>query len=73
MQIFAIIKIIFFLIGFKKFKMKKILRIKCRRYKKLVKPKLPYVCYKTLLLSSICNKCGSEDEKIFMEQESIKY
>ena len=27
---------------------------------------------KTLLLSSICNKCGSEDKKIFKEEESIE-
>ena len=25
-----------------------------------------------LLLSSICNKCGSEDEKIFQEEELIE-
>ena len=35
------------------------------------KPKI-YICYKILLLSSICNKCGSEDEKIFMEEELIE-
>ena len=29
-------------------------------------------CYKTLLLSSICSKCGSADEEIFMEGESIE-
>ena len=33
---------------------------------------LKYHIAKTLLLSSICNKCGSEDEKIFMEEESIE-
>ena len=32
---------------------------------------MSYICYETLLLCSICNKCGNEDEKIFMEQESI--
>ena len=37
-----------------------------------MKPKISYFCYKTLLPSSICNKCRSEDEKIFMEQESIE-
>ena len=31
-----------------------------------------YICNKTLLLSSICNKCGKEDEKIFKEEESIE-
>ena len=38
---------------------------------KIVKLKISYICYKTFLLSSICNKCRSEDEKIFMEQVSI--
>ena len=37
-----------------------------------MKPKISYFCYKTLLPSSICNKCGKEDEKIFMEQELIE-
>ena len=31
-----------------------------------------YLCFKTLLLSSICNNYGIEDEQIFMEEESIK-
>ena len=42
--------------------MRKIYYIKCKKYKKIIKP----------LLSSICNKCKSADEKIFMEQESIE-
>ena len=33
---------------------------------------MSYICDKTLLLSSICNKCGSEDEKIFKEEKSIE-
>ena len=41
-------------------------------YKNFIKPNLSYICQKTLLLSSNCNKCGSEEEKIFMEQESIE-
>ena len=41
-------------------------------YKKFIKPNLSYTCQKTLLLSSNCKKCGSEEEKIFMEQESIE-
>ena len=27
---------------------------------------------KTLVLSIICDKCGSKDEKIFQEEESIE-
>ena len=34
--------------------------------------KIAYICNKTLLLSSICYKCGSEDEKIFNKEESIE-
>ena len=52
--------------------MREIYFIKCKKYEAFKKPKISYICYKTLLLSSICNKCGSEDEQIFMEEESIK-
>ena len=52
--------------------MRKIYCIKCKKYKKFTKPKISFICYKTLLLSRICNKCGSEDKKVFMKQESIK-
>ena len=31
-----------------------------------------YIFDKTLLVSTICNKSGIEDEKIFNEEESIK-
>ena len=46
--------------------------MKCEKYKKVIKPKVSYICYKTLLLSSICNKCGSEDDKIFKEEVSLE-
>ena len=35
-------------------------------------PIISYICYKTLLLSSIFNKSGSEDGKTFREEESIE-
>ena len=47
--------------------MKNIYCAKCKNYKKFKKPKISYNCNKTLLLSSISHKCGSEDEKIFKE------
>ena len=50
--------------------MKKIYCTKCKKYKEFKKPKLSYICYKTLLLSIICYKCGSEDKQIFKEEES---
>ena len=39
--------------------------------KNFVKPKISYICYKTLILSSICNRCGSKDEQMFKQKESI--
>ena len=33
---------------------------------------MTYICDKALPLSSVCNKCGSEDEKIFKKEESIE-
>ena len=30
------------------------------------------MCFKTLPISSICDECGSEDEKIFKEKESTE-
>ena len=52
--------------------MRKIYCIKRKKYEKFIKSKISYICYKTLVLSSICNKCKGENEKIFMEQESIE-
>ena len=52
--------------------MREIYCTKCKKYKEFKKPKISYICYKTLVLSSICNKCGNEDEKIYMEEESIE-
>ena len=50
--------------------MKNIYCTKCKKYKEFKKPKVLHICDKILLLSSICNKCGSEDEQMFMEKES---
>ena len=52
--------------------MRKIYYIKCKRYKEFKNPKISYIYYKDLLLSSICNNCGSEDEKMFREDESTE-
>ena len=53
-------------------KMKKIYCVVCGIYKKINNPKISYIFVKTLVLSIICSKCGSKDEKIFKEEESIK-
>ena len=52
--------------------MRKIYCINCEKYKEFKKPRISYICYKTLLLSSICNKYGLEDEKGFKEEESTE-
>ena len=52
--------------------MRKICCNTCKKYKEFKKPKNIIYCDKTLLLSSIFNKCGIEDEKVFKEEESIE-
>ena len=52
--------------------MKKVHCTKCKQYKEFKKLIASYICDKMLLLSSIFNKCGSEDKKILKEEESIE-
>ena len=52
--------------------MREIYCIKYKKYKEFKNPKMSCICYKTLLLSSIYTKRESEDEQIFMEEESIE-
>ena len=51
---------------FKEVRIRKIYGVKCKKNKKVIKPKILHISYKSLLLSSICNKCRSEDEKNFI-------
>ena len=51
--------------------MKEIHCIKRKMYRKLKISKILYIFDKTLALSIICGKCGSNDEKIF-KQENIQ-
>ena len=53
--------------------MKKIYCIKWNQYRRFKSSKISYMFDKTLVLSIICDKFGSIDEKIFNEEESIKY
>ena len=53
----------------KMLKMKKSYCMFCRKYRKFEKPKISYISEKTLVLSIICSKCKSEDEKIFKQEE----
>ena len=43
--------------------MKKVFSICCEKYNKFKTSKISYICHKILLLSTISNKEGSEDEK----------
>ena len=52
--------------------MRKIYCTRCKKNKKFKNPRISYICNKALLLSSICKKGESEDEKIFKEEESIE-
>ena len=52
---------------------RKIYCTKCKKHKKkLKKRKIPHVCRKILLLSSICNNYRYKDEKIFKEEHLIE-
>ena len=51
--------------------MKKIYCINCNKYRKFKNSKISYIFDQTVL-SIICNKCSSNDEKIFKEEESIE-
>ena len=52
--------------------MKKLYCVKCNKYRKLKNPRISYIFDETLSLSTICDKCSSNDEKIFKEEESIE-
>ena len=52
--------------------MRKIYCKECKKYKEFKKLKISYTCDITLIISSICDKCAHEDEKIFEEEESIE-
>ena len=44
----------------------------CGKYRKFEKPKILYLLEKTLVLSIMCSKCESEDEKLFKKEESTE-
>ena len=43
--------------------------MKRNKYKKFKNPKISYTFNKTLFNSIVCDKCGSNDKKIFKEEE----
>ena len=52
--------------------LKKLDCVICEKYRKFEKPKISYLLEKTLVLSIICSKNKSEDEKLFKGEKSIE-
>ena len=52
--------------------MKIIFGVKYNKYRKIKNSEVSYIIGKTLVLSIICDKCGSNDENIFNEKESTE-
>ena len=52
--------------------MKIIFGVKYNKYRKFKNSEVSYIIGKTLVLSIICDKCGSKDENIFNEKESTE-
>ena len=50
--------------------MREIYCIECKKYKEFKKPKILYICYKTLLLSSICNKYIEKNNQKYIEKKN---
>ena len=74
-KIFLIIKKSFLRIDFLKVRMRKTYCINCKKYKEhkgFKNPIIQYICYKTLHLSSICNKCRSEDQKYLKKKNHFR-
>ena len=54
-------------------RMKKIYCFICGKNRKLEKPKIPDILEKILILSIICSKCKTEDEKYLKKMNRLKY
>ena len=52
--------------------MKKICCVICGKNRKFKKPRISHILKKSLVLSVVSNKCKTEDERIFKEEESIE-
>ena len=44
----------------------------CNKHKKFKKPKMLYMYNKKLVFSIICEKCVSNDDKVFKEEEYMR-
>ena len=54
-------------------RMKKIYCFICGKNRKLEKPKISDILEKILILSIICSKCKTEDEKYLKKMSWLKY
>ena len=52
--------------------MKKLYCVICGKCRKFEKPKISYLLEKTVL-SIICCKCTNDNEKLFKEEDQLKY
>ena len=52
--------------------MKKIYCIRFTKYVKIKESKILYIWSKALVISTFCEKCSSNNDKIFKEEKSIK-
>ena len=52
--------------------MKIIYHIKCNKYRTFKNPKISYDVDKKLHVSNICDKCGSNDERIIKEEKPME-
>ena len=52
---------------------KKIYFLKFKEYRKFKTVELSYLFYKTLVISIICDKCGSKHKKYLKKKNQLKY
>ena len=53
-------------------KKKKLYWIKCEKYQKFKNSEILYIFNKIIVLFAICDKCGSSNDKILQEEETIE-
>ena len=46
--------------------------VKCNKFRKFVNPKISYIFDKTLILFTICSKCGDKNDRIFREENKFE-
>ena len=52
--------------------MNKICCIRCAKYIKLKQSKILYILSKVLVFSTFCERCSSNNDEIFKEEESVE-